>query len=625
MRGQFPAVFLFILLAPVLAASSTEMPCPDLVYEELDHFMNGLMQQQLVSYEIPGAAVSVVKDGKLIFSAGYGYADIEGRIPVTPDSTLFRIGSVSKLFVWTAVMQLVELGELDLHTDVNDYLESFSIPDTFDEPITLAHLLTHTPGFEEQILGVFVPDSSMIDPLGAYLAGYIPARVRPPGTLSSYSNYGTALAAYIVQEVSGVPFAEYVERNIYEPLGMEISSFRQPPPGNADLVATGYVNAAGRQLPREFEWVQAYPAGSMSATADEMAAFMTAHLQNGIYRGNRILADSTAIDMHHRHFAHDPRVNGWTWGFMELVADGERIIWHGGDTYYCHSAMYLMPDHDLGIFVAYNSPAGAKARIDLLKAFMNEYMFLPPPETPEPLEDPGHAEECSGSYLDIRSNCSTPEKLLTLLNPQRVETAGEHTVVFAGNTWIEVEPLVFRNVSRAELLVFRENSEGQVEAMFRGNNPTTAYLRLSWLSSPDFQKGLAVALLVTFASVILLWPLGFIAWLLGKKKGTTVTALLGGLLVWINSCVYVFFLIRLNAMVTGEGFDFGVPEGMNSLLALPYFTLLMTVLMAALAVVAWRRGLWPTAGRIHFTLVAIAGVIMTWWMSHWNLLFYHFG
>ena len=215
----------------------------------LEAFLDGVISTQLKQYHIAGATVAVVKDGALLLAKGYGFADLEeGPVAVDPGRTLFRPGSVYKLITWTAVMQLVEKGQLDLDTDINCYLD-FSIPARLlnqggnepPRPITLADLMAHTAGFEEVALGVFVRSAKEVLPLGEYLKEFLPERVYPPGELGAYSNYGAALAGDIVERVSGMPFAGYVEKNIFAPLGMEHSTFRQPlPAALAGQMARGY-------------------------------------------------------------------------------------------------------------------------------------------------------------------------------------------------------------------------------------------------------------------------------------------------------------------------------------------------------------------------------------------------
>jgi CubicO group peptidase (beta-lactamase class C family) len=187
--------------------------------------------------------VTVVKDGKVLFAKGYGYAEVKTRKPVTVDATLFRPGSISKTFTWTAVMQLVEQGKIDLNRDVNDYLD-FKIPATFGKPITMKDLMTHTPGFEETLKELFVANAADMRPLQQYVQTHMPQEIFPPGTTPAYSNYGATLAGYIVQRVSGVPFENYIEQNIFVPLGMTHSTFRQPLPANLKpLMSQGYNKA----------------------------------------------------------------------------------------------------------------------------------------------------------------------------------------------------------------------------------------------------------------------------------------------------------------------------------------------------------------------------------------------
>lgn len=278
---------------------------------ELEAFLDGVMTAHLRDKHVAGATVSVVKDGALFFAKGYGYADVDQRKPVDPVGTMFRIGSVSKLFTWTAVMQLAEQGKLDLNADVNTYLD-FKIPATYPEPITLTHILSHTPGLEEDGRDLFTEDSSHMVPMGRWLATHMPGRVRPPGTFSSYSNWATAVAGYIVGRVSGMSWDEYIEQHILGPLGMTQTTGRQPLPARfqADM-SQGYSWTGGRFVPKKWEIITgAAPAGSVSASATDMAKFMLAHLGNGQLGDQRILADSTARLMHSRLFGHDPRIPG---------------------------------------------------------------------------------------------------------------------------------------------------------------------------------------------------------------------------------------------------------------------------------------------------------------------------
>ncbi len=196
---------------------------------EMATFFDGVMLSNMEKNFIPGVVVAVVKDGEVFFSKGYGYADSANKVAVDPDTSLFRIGSISKVFTATAVMQLVEDGKLDLDTDINTYLD-FEIADTYDQPITLAHLLSHAAGFEDRGYEVWAEDAESLVPLGEWLKDHQPARVRPAGTIASYSNYGIALAGYIVERVSGMSYDDYVDQHILQPLAMNQTSSQQPLP-----------------------------------------------------------------------------------------------------------------------------------------------------------------------------------------------------------------------------------------------------------------------------------------------------------------------------------------------------------------------------------------------------------
>src|SRR5213596_3224925 len=366
---------------PAVAPQSS--PPPELSKADFETFLDALIPSQLRNRNIAGAVVSVVKDGQVLFQKGYGYADFEAKKPVLPDQTLFRPGSISKLFTATAVMQLVEQGKLDLDRDVNGYLD-FAIPKTYPEPVTLRQLLTHTAGFEETLKNLFVAHQNDIKPLRTYLVNQMPARIFPPGKIPSYSNYGFTLAGYIVERVSGEKFERCVENHILKPLGMNNSTFDQPlPPQLAPQMSKGYLSASKK--PRDFEWVQAAPAGALTTTAADMTQFMLAFLQDGAVDGVSILKPETVRQMETRQFEFDPMLPGLGITFMDYLIDPVRIIAHGGDTVYFHSDMSLVPDAHLGYFLSYNSLGKdvGGGRGEVWRTFVNRYF----PSTGQPKVD----------------------------------------------------------------------------------------------------------------------------------------------------------------------------------------------------------------------------------------------
>ncbi|KWV95505.1 serine hydrolase [Erythrobacter sp. AP23] len=319
----------------------------------LQDFVDGVMAMGIANREIAGAVFVLVKDGEVVIQNGYGFSDVEAREPVDPTRTLFRPGSVSKLFTWTAVMQLVEQGRLSLDDPVERHLD-FAIPDTFPQKITVRHLLDHSAGFEDGYKDMFVESRDEYQELGSWLAGHIPGRVRKPGVEVSYSNYSTALAGYIVQRISGEDFSDYVDRHIFQPLGMTRSTFREPlPEAWQDDVAIGYEWKEGRFEAQPAELIyNIAPAGSLSSTGADMARFMIAHLQDGRLDGARILQADTARQMRTRLNANSPGLPGIAHGFLEGRASNPRIVGHGGNTGEFHSNLILIPEENVGFFIS---------------------------------------------------------------------------------------------------------------------------------------------------------------------------------------------------------------------------------------------------------------------------------
>src|SRR5438309_5234803 len=332
---------------PTVAPQPT--PAPVLTRQDFETFLDALIPSQLQNRDIAGAVVSVVKDGQVLFAKGYGYADFAAKKPVLADQTLFRPGSISKLFTATAVMQLVEQGKLDLDRDVNDYLD-FAIPTTYPEPITLRRLLTHTAGFEETLKNLFVAHESDMKPLHTYLVNQMPQRIFPPGKIPSYSNYGFSLAGYIVERASGEKFERYIDNHILKPLRMTNSTFDQPLPlALAPQMSRGYLTTAKKT--RDFEFVQAAPAGALTTTAADMTRFTLAFLQDGTVDGVAILKPETVRQMETRQLELHPMLNGLGITFMEYSVNGQRIIGHGGDTIYFQREMVIVREVHLGYFI----------------------------------------------------------------------------------------------------------------------------------------------------------------------------------------------------------------------------------------------------------------------------------
>jgi len=597
---------------------------------EMEAFFDGLMPAQINDFHIPGGVVSIVQNGRLVFAKGYGFADIQARRPVVADKTLFRLASISKLFVWTAVMQLVEQEKLDLNADVNIYLKDFQIPATYPEPVTLLDLMNHTPGFEERALGTSTHHSQDIQPLGGYLRQHMPARVRPPGELSAYSNYGAALAGYIVSQVSGMPFDQYVAERIFKPLKMQHSTFRQPPPGDLALdLAIGYAYMNGGYAPQDREWAQLAPAASLSATATDMANFMIAQLQNGRFGNTRILQADTAMEMHQQSFTNDPRLDGYAHGFAEGTINGQRILWHGGDILNFHSLLVLLPEQGSGFFVSFNGANGMLSALSTLRAVMDQLYpdQQPAPETPANLND--DAGSYAGAYFPTRAEYTTAGKMVRMFQGIQVTVQSAHQLRVslgfpAQVTWqyLEIAPGVFRSTDVPPSIfgdvVFRNEGQRGAQYLFQHNNPTTAYFKAPWYAEPAFNLSLLGITTLLFLSVILWAPLG---WWIRRRYGE-VTSSPSRLASWwemLLSLSGLLFLAGFAIIFSSPQTVFGLSPWARPLFLLPLVIAILAIGMIVFTLLAWTRRWWSMPGRMHYTLVTFAALAFVWWLFYWNL------
>jgi len=630
-------VILAVVVAPVAtgaAATASQTQTQDLSDPaELESFVDGTMASHMESHHIPGATVAVAKDGELFFAKGYGYADVEEQIPVRANRTLFRVGSVSKLVTFTTVMQGVESDDLALDADVNGYLADspLTIPDTYEDPVTLRHLGTHTGGFEDRYEGLFLYDAADLRPLGVALAENRPARVRPPGEYAAYSNWGAALAGHVVAERAGTSFDEYVEANVFDPLGMERSTFRQPVPSRLEGdLATGYRYRNGAFEAGRFEYVGIPPAGSMSATATDMSRFMLAHLGSGAYDGARILNTTTARTMHGQQFAHDSRLNGMAYGFVEQDQNGERVIGHGGATELFHTQLVLLPEHDVGLFVSYNAPGGGIAGTQFVEAFLDRYY---PGEDVTLTTPDGAAERAAsltGEYRSTRVPYTTWWKFAALQQVVQVQATPEGDLVTAlpggaqfgiGPTrWVEVEPMVYREAGGDDTLVFREDGAGQLRAFF-GSNPAAAYEQLAWYETSNVTLLAVVGSLLLFLSAGLLWlVLAGYRWRTGQPPWSRRTWAARGLVAGLA----VLLLVFLAGLASVASDPYSVFAGQSGLvqvtLLVPYVVLLLAPGVVGFAVLSWRTREWSVLSRLHYTLLALVALLVVWEFVYWRFI-----
>ncbi len=581
------------------------------------------------AHHFAGAVVVIVGDGRVLFKKGYGYADFAERKPVDPERTLFRVASNSKMFTWTAVMQLVEEGRLDLDTDVNRYLKGVQIPATFPEPITLEHLMTHTPGFEDDVYGLFSKTADQMRPLGELMRDQMPARIFAPGTVTAYSNYGTALAGLIVEHVSGVPFEKYVEDRILAPLNMAHTSIRQPVPAAlaADL-SKGYEWTDGRLKEQPFEYVPWAPAGAMSVSGEDMGRFMLAHLNDGALGDGRILRAETARAMRGKLTSFSPSINGMLHGFMESNWHGVTAYGHGGDTIWFHSQTTMMPAQNLGVFVAVNTDGGASVRDQFILAFFDRYFPVLLPKEPPPAKDNlPRLERFTGTYAQSRVSESDLTRIVKLVGAVSVAIDADGYLLMRGpgepTRWRQVEPLVFAQVDGPRQLVFREDERGQIVQLCTSPFCVVAMLKQPWWKGTVPQMVWVGVCAVVLVAALIGFP---IAAVLQRKVQTSIGSRLARLLAWTTSLAFVAGLMILSiSLADTNQIVFGSPSTTLELgLTLYVVGTVLSIGLVAAMMVSWRRGWWRTAGRVCLTLVSVAALGTVAWLYQWNLIGWKF-
>jgi CubicO group peptidase (beta-lactamase class C family) len=454
--------------APATAApaagptGATGPAAASLTAEDLNAWLDGYMPYALRTGDIAGAVVAVVKDGQIVTERGFGYSDVAKRTPVDPKLTLFRPGSVSKLFTWTAVMQQVEQGKIDLDADVNQYID-FKIPARDGKPVTMRELMQHVAGFEEQAKGIMSDDPKALG-FEALLKQWVPERVFAPGSTPAYSNYGASLAGYIVQRVSGESFDDYLDKHIFAPLDMQHSTFRQPLPANLEpLMSKGYQRAS--EPAKLYEFVGPAPAGSLAAPGEDMAHFMIAHLQNGEYHGNRILKAETAEMMHNSPLTILPPLNRMELGFFETNINGREVIAHLGDTQNFHTSLHLFLKEGVGFYVSFNSlgkeGAAGGLRGALFDDFADRYFPAAPTSTAKVDEKTSafHAAMLKGRWVNSRGSQSSFLAAVGLLGQTKLSVNAKGELVTPGNGlngkprhWVEIAPYVWRDADGHERL-----------------------------------------------------------------------------------------------------------------------------------------------------------------------------
>lgn len=596
----------------------------------------------LARTDIAGAVVAVVKGNDVLFEKGYGYADVVARRPMSVRTTLIRPGSITKLFTFTAVMQLVEEHKLDLDQDINTYLD-FRIPPAFGRPITLRNLLTHTAGFEDSIKDVFVANTSELRSLRDYVRSNLPRRVEPPGAVVAYSNYGAALAGYIVERVSREPYADYIRDHILVPLHMSRTTLQQPlPSGFSRDMAKGYLIASARKA-GDFELIGAAPAGAMTTTVDDLTHFAIAHLQDGAFAGGRILQPETARLMHATAYRAAPGLNGYALGFYEESRNGLRIIGHGGDTALFHSDLHLILEPKVAVILAFNSDGAGggsdQARTFMFRAFLDRYFPFHPIQGRTFPGAPRDAARVVGPYEISRSDHSSFMELAGLLQTETVSAEPDGDIEFsffkdASGTprlWREIGPLLYQEENGQALLRFMTDSTGRIRYFISDDFiPVFVYEPAPWVLHSSIVVPLLVAIMTTFAITVLTWPILSFVRLRRRRKLDLprirqALRLLSRLAAIAALGVMVGWAMLLASATSEVG---ALSDSLDPSLTVLYFAgcVAFTLCLAAIgnAATAWTSGERNLLTGVGESLVGASAAVFCWFLLAFHLISFNY-
>lgn len=604
----------FLLSVNVAFAAETDKDDKERFEQTFDDFMKEALQK----HNVPGVTLSVVKDGEIYFNKGYGFSDIENKVPVNAAETLFRIGSVTKLFTVTSSLQLVEQDKLDLNEEVNKYLEDFKIKYYQGKPIKIKHLLTHTGGFDERASNILSPEvkDDLLD-LGGFLKKEMPGTFREPGTIMQYSNHGMTLLGHIVENVSDKRIDKVIESEIFDKLNMEDSYYRYTDDLEKET-SKGYLYTDPQYEEMEPSEVLTHPAGSIVSTANDMAKFLMWQLDGG-----SIVKDETLNMMQQTQFTHQEEMLGNAYGFYEVLRKNYKVMEHAGDTSDFSSLLSMHPEQKLGFFISTNSNLGGQMLREEFANKFYEYFLGEGPlrasdYTVEGASEAINITDYEGVYRYGRIPQTSPLKLLNpLLGRLTVKQIDENTIRLKDDVeeviYDKIDGNLFQNKADDSLLVLEKDSEGRLY-MVKERYPMLGLVTGMLGTYEKMDKGsvmiensVVIPLIVAIIYLITML-IGYFRKNKRKYTGTELTAKLlmvvTSMMILIESGIFGWMIIK----VINNGFDFnGIYMTINVISVL---FIGLTIITTIYTCKAWKQKYWSLKGRIFHTLVNIAALLM---------------
>ncbi|WP_239094055.1 serine hydrolase domain-containing protein [Bacillus sp. B15-48] len=636
-RIGFMMISILLLLPLHSFAVTKPVESVPITKENVQMFSEDYFTKRMEENQIPGAVMIVVKDNEILYEQGFGFANLEKGLEVDPSGSLFRIGSVTKLFTATAIMQLVELGLVDVEANVNDYLTDFQIDTKDFQPVRVKHLLTHTAGFDELIIGMAAEHYRERKPLRNYLKENQPKMLREPGQYIQYSNYGMGLLGLVIEEVSGLSYEQYIEDHILKPLGMNDTHVVMNPTVYEQLAREYFPIGDGFKEEPLYDF-HFPPAGSVLATAEDMAQFMLLHLNNGTWNGATVINENTAKLMHERQFSQHPSVQGFGFSFFERLQNSHRFLEHGGNTGGTNSMLMIDKDRNIGVFIANNGYAGALMTAEFPQTFINH--FYPISESAAVIEDleniieETNLKRYEGSYYTNRYSREDVSKITLALSPSIKISQGSNRSLLVQflnqeRRFIQVEPLVFFDPKTVQYIAFEEDGKGNITHMF--DSSSFVFEKGSWYQNVLLHGILIGLFFLLSVGTGLILIVKLIKKIVKRKKESSTIVRQPS---WyknpgkLNILICMSFLLYLAVLLIGISQMDGIvsvfldlPLAVQLALYIPVLTILLVIIQGVVLLKSWfAKSGGPFVKQLYYTAVLFLAVSVVLVLRYYNLV-----
>ncbi|MGF9905315.1 serine hydrolase domain-containing protein [Brevibacillus porteri] len=592
----------------------------------IEQVVDPLMKNEMNNLHIPGAAIVITQGDRIIFRKGYGFADVEQQIPVDPERTVFRIGSVTKSLTATAAMQLVEQGKLSLREDLNTVVKDYKISNNRYGPITLHHLLTHTAGIDEKIYKrdnrqSVIPEFST-ETVNETLQ--MQETIFTPGSKFQYSNAGTGLLGSVIEQASGQSLHDYMRENIFRPLGMDSAELYLPQ-DRSNLAKSYYYDGIGYQtIP--YSGIIFPGSGAANMTPVDFAPYMIAHLSGGSYNGTSLLKPETVQLMHAQQFAAHKRMHGIGYGFFKgETKSGIPTLWANGGIDGFISKMVLIPSESLGIFVTVNAThAGLELHSKVVNAFTDKLLTDQVRKPLTPVDGTiDELKNIEGQYLLTLTPENGWGKGLRLLSSYTytVKALDAQTISVTGlfqnegqqsleKKFVQVDDHFFQEIGGEEQLYFHEE-----QGKFYMTGPMNFSLpRISFIESPSVLMALYVIPGIVFTLLSLVWiaRFGLRKW---RKQSYAISKIVP-IMALLHSLFFIIQFTYANAELV-----YGYPAFYQVVVAsLPIVSLAVAAYLLLRIGTAKERDSWKVAN----SAAAVLSILYTGYLFYWNFLSIHY-